>query len=167
MISVAALKAHLNIPHTLHDTYLADLEAAAVEVAEQHFGYLGAAEEVTEYVRGTGIADLYLSDPAAATPVPTVTAAQYPGDAGDAATDFVARGNRLVRTAGGVWSRGYEYAVTYTRGYAPGAQPERAHHAVRMLVAHWYASRTPVSDANASKMPHTLDELLPIRPVVA
>jgi hypothetical protein len=172
MVSVAELKTQLNIPHTLHDTYLAALEAAAVEVAEQHFGYLGTAEEVTEMRRGLGTDTLILSDAPVIESVDedypdvVVTGALAPGGTTSSVTDFVVRGKLLLRTSG-VWSRGHEFAVTYMRGYLPGAQPERAHHAVRVLVAHWYMNRTPVSNANASKMPHTLDALLPSNPVIA
>jgi hypothetical protein len=170
MVSVAELKLQLNIPHTLHDTYLAVLEAAAVEVAAQHFGYLGKREEVTETLRGLGTDTLILTDAPVVEdedyPDIIVTGALAPGGSTSSITDYVVRGKLLVRTTG-VWSRGHEFAVTYLRGYLPGAQPQRAHHAVRVLVAHWYTTRTPVSSANVSNIPHTLDDLLPSNPVIA
>lgn len=151
MLSVAYLKKHLRLEHTTaDDMYLADLEAAAVSLIEEYEGvHYGAAGSVTEHVRGTGTPDLFLA--AAPTAVTSVHEASYPGETPTeiATADddgFLVRGARLVRAGGYVWERGYEYTVVYTRGYAPGAAPERVYQAVREIVTHWYVNDTAAGE---------------------
>lgn len=168
MISVASLKAHLRVTHTADDVYIAELEEAAVGFVERWTGdFYGPEEEVTEIVPGTGLRALWLAQAPAGSPVVvTIDETSYPGATATAIADvdddgFEVRSRKLVRKGGGGWVRGYEYEVTYTRGYAEGAQPEPVRHAVKMLVAHWYHSRTPVAAATvAANVPLTVSSLL-------
>lgn len=174
MISVAEMKKHLNIEHiTADDAYLADLEATAVAVVERWTGktYPASAER-TQYVRGLGIDSIWLaheptlSDPIVAEDM-TVTERSAPGGEGTVLTvaeDFVVRGTALVRV-GGYWTAGYEYEVTYTSGYGPGAEPEDVRGAVRDMVALWYTNRTPSEERELAS--RALLASLPSSPVFA
>lgn len=164
MLSVADLKAHLRVTHSHDDAYIADLEEVAVaHVVRRTSDFYGPREEVTEIVAGSGSRTLWLAHAPVvgeSTPV-TVGEVALPGDEPSALDDFEVRGRTLVRTGGGYWTRGYEYAVTYTRGYAEGGEPENVRHAVRLLVAHWYSNRAPVVVGTvAAKIPDTVEALL-------
>lgn len=164
MIPLADLKAHLRVTHTHDDGYIAELEEAAVAHVSRYTGrYFGQQSETTEHVLGSGTDVLWLSaEPVvgAQTPV-TVAERSVPGITPTQVDDFEVRGRKLLRTGGGVWARGWGYAVTYTRGYAEGAEPENVRHAVKMLVAHWYTNRTSaVTATNALRVPDGVRDLL-------
>lgn len=174
MISVASLKKHLRIEHiTTDDAYLADLEAAAVAFVERETGrYFGSVGARTEYVTGLGTDTMWLREsPILSTPIVagdmTVLERADPGDPGTAivvATDFVVRGSRLVRIDD-VWTRGYEYQVTYNAGNAAGAVGEEIQNAVRSLVALWYTHRTQSEERTAGEQ--AIKATLPFNPVLA
>lgn len=159
MISLAKLKAALRITASTDDGYLVDLEVQAVSFVERETGrYFGAVASVTEYLIGGGTDTLFLSEAPAAPPT-TVTERTYPG--GDATTitaadadGYVLRGTmKLVRKGGGIWARGYEYEVTYDRGYAAEAEPGEIRMLVTDLVAYWYEERVPVASLGSGAEP--------------
>jgi hypothetical protein len=170
MINLPELKSHLRIAasNTNDDAYLTQLEKAAVDFVEKRTGrYWGevSTDNITEIVYGTGTPHLWMADPP--TTIPTsITEQAYPGATQTTITNtdtdgYVLRGTRLVRKGGGVWTQGYEYDVTYTRGYTPGSEPDAIRHAVRMLVAHWYEHRTPLTEANMSTpVPLAIESLM-------
>lgn len=150
MISIPELKAALRLTTDADNGYLADLEAAAVDVVQNETNrYFGPVGPATEYLEGGGTRDLFLSEPPASLPA-TVSERAYP--AGTATTitaadsdGYVLRGTmKLVRKAGLVWTFGYEYEVTYSRGYADSSEPADIRQAVTQLVSHWYEHRLPV-----------------------
>lgn len=175
MLNVAYLKKHLKIEHiTADDTYLADLEAAAVSAVEEYEGtHYGTAGEITHYLPGSGTTDLWLPEAPNGTDLAgedpgvsiIVHEAAYPGDDLTelvAADDdgYLVRGSKLVRKGGYLWSRGYEYTVRYNRGGLPGTAPERVQQAVRMLVARWYSHRTGISEVGSIKPDDEVGRLL-------
>ncbi|HEX6939367.1 MAG TPA: hypothetical protein VF158_08140, partial [Longimicrobiales bacterium] len=125
--------------------------------------YWGAAQEATAVLIGDGTADLWLPDHASA--VSAVVERAYDGGTETplAGADYALRkppgathGLRLVRRGGSVWTYGYEYVVTYTRGYtetAPAsgdspadvAAPDDIRQAVTGLVTLWFEQAIPVA----------------------
>jgi hypothetical protein len=123
---------------------VAALEKAAVAYVEtQTRRYFGPLVAHTEVVRGNGTSALYLSHWAQdALPLDnydliglTVAERQYPGNDPGSIDDYDLRAldgeTVLLRHGGGSWLRGYEYTVTYTRGYLEGEEPAD----IRMVVA--------------------------------
>lgn len=166
MISLADLKLALRIDGTAEDNYLTALEAAAVAAVERWTGRSFAESGArTEYLTGAGIDRLWLAETPAADPALTVTEAAYPGAETTAITaadadGYVIRERTLVRR-GGIWHAGYEYAVTYTAGYAAGEEPADIRQAVMQLVGHWYENREPVVVGTvAAPIPLTVRDLL-------
>lgn len=125
---------------------LEELAAAAVAHAQRSTGrYFGAVEQTTEILTGSGKRRLYLTDLPALVGIPAAydVAVEYgdPGDDLTADTDFELRQAGieawLERTDGGVWSKEYEYHVTYSRGYEDGAEPAD----IRRYVIAWVSQR--------------------------
>lgn len=154
MIDLADLKAALQIPaaFTEHDDYLTALERAAVAYVERKTGwYWGPQQEVEVVLYGSGTRDLWLPDHASAVSR-VVEWSVYGVDIELPAESYALRlepgsthGLRLSRRDGGLWLLGYEYAVTYTRGYAAGEEPADIRQAVIGLVALWFEQRFPVA----------------------
>lgn len=162
MIELDDLRTVLKDPDHAEDEYIRALETAAVAYVEKQTGkYFGTAADATEVVSGTGTADLWLPGPVAS--VTSVAERAFAGDddtAVAAADDdgYVVRGDRLVRKGGGVWARGYEYEVAYSRGAE--AAPADIQEAVRKLVVLWFSRRLPVSDVQVSELPHGIADTL-------
>jgi hypothetical protein len=158
MIPIEQLKAALRIPSSRQseDDYLAELEQEAVARVSQHTGrYYGSADETTEYVDGTDGAFIWLKEEPIVSDAITMTVTERWGvaDTGtviDADDDdgYIVRGRKLYRK-NGVWTRGYEYEITYTRGYTAGEEPADIRKKVIGLVVLWYTTRiaTPERDA--------------------
>ncbi|MFW6331481.1 MAG: hypothetical protein ACOC3J_07135 [Gemmatimonadota bacterium] len=156
MISVADLKTALNIPSatTDHDGYLADLEEAAVAYVQRATGwYIGEEAEATLIVEGGGGGVLWLPEKVSA--VSAVSSQPYEGGDQTAIAEAdddgwalrlppgETHGMRLVRKGGHGWTRGVEYVVTATIGYAAGTGPGMDREDVRALVSHWFENRLP------------------------
>lgn len=120
------------------------LDRAVAWVETQTGRYFGAPLPVTEYLTGTGGADLYLGerpreseDPD--TPLVTVTEQCAPGATPTAVTGFAVRASRydahLRRTDGQRWTLGAEYAVSYQRGYEVDHGPPD----IEQLLLDWVA----------------------------
>lgn len=130
-------------------------EAAVAYVETQTRRYFGPRREVTEIVRGTGTSNLWLTHGAQDFSLTdayvdvmiTVDGRQYAGYSYEASTDFDAwvrdGETALVRHNGGVWTKGYEYRVTYIAGYEEGQEPADIRSVVINLVkASWEARDT-------------------------
>lgn len=167
MVPLDALKRALNIPQgtTEHDDLLTDMEAAAVEYVQRRTGwYIGPSAEVTMVVEGGGGGVLWLPEKVSA--VSAVASQPYEGGDQTAITEAAddgwalrlppgeTHGMRLVRKGGHGWTRGLEYVVTGTMGYAetqvdPGpndvAAPADDRADVTALVSHWFENRLPVA----------------------
>ena len=138
MIGLEELKDYLGITDadTSEDAVLVELEANALAFIETQTGrYFGPPAEYEEIVEGIGVRRLWLSD------VPIVS--DYQEDlvevlerryAGADETALTIDTDFLVRIAGrtawlartgdtGKWASGYEYTLTYYRGYEPGSEP--------------------------------------------
>ena len=162
MIDLPVLKAALNIPegYTEHDDYLVALEAAAVSYVQRRTGwYWGPEQEVEITLCGSGTRDLWLPDHASEVSR-VVEWSVYGVDNELPAESYALRlepgsthGLRLSRRDGELWLPGYEYAVTYTRGYEAGTEPEDIRQAVIGLVALWFEVRLPIVMAGMSSAP--------------
>lgn len=159
MVSIAKLRAALEVQEPDELSYLTELEQRAVAHVERETGhYFGPLQEITEYIPGTGTKNLWLSDlPVVGEETPLSVADVDEGD-------YVVRGRKLVRSI--AWTHGTEYAVTYTRGYPSSAEepgqetPEDDIHApaeirgvVEWLVAYWYEERLPAAAVEMEPLP--------------
>lgn len=127
---------------------LVALEAGAVAFVETQTGrYFGLPETVTEYVTGRGTARLYLRDhptPEDGEYEPVVAVDERTTPGGDP-TEYVQgadfelrvadREFALIRYAGEVWTAGYEFGLTYRRGYPAGEEPADIRQLVLDLVS--------------------------------
>jgi hypothetical protein len=173
MIAIADLETFLGIAAGTDLALLLELESASVEwFGAQTDRYFGAAAETTQVVEGNGQRDLYLAEvPDPAEDIEVIEQA-YPGDDTEEVTasdedGFVVRDQHLARKGGYVWSLGYEYLVTYTRGYvetAPAvagvtpadiAAPDAVRQAVKQIVAFWYNAGEP-GDGASQKTSETM-----------
>lgn len=168
MIELAALKAALNIPtgDARFDGLLTEYEAAAVAYVQRRTGwYIGPKIEGAEFVvEGGGGGVLWLPEKASA--VTAVKERAYEGGTETAiATGETngwalrlppgeTHGMRLVRKGGYGWTRGLEYVITATIGYAETvvatgpntvAAPDDDRADVTALVSHWFENRLPVA----------------------
>lgn len=151
MIPIADLRKHLRIPptNTTETAYIADLERAAVAAIENYaHRYFGPIEEVTPVVLdGTGSDTLWLPDIPATGEDLDITVEEWNGTEWVATetADFETDGYALLHKAS-AWALGRRNVrVTYSRGYAPGEEPENVRQAVRKQVADWYENREPRS----------------------
>ena len=168
MITVDALKLHLNIPDamTAHDELLAQLERSAVAFVQDHTGiYLGDDEEEREVLlTGMGRNGMWLPD------VPVdgeVEMYEWSGSAWTLLDEYAAdgwtmNGREIVRGEGYYWTRGYRYKAVYTR---IGEPTEDIRQRVIDLVALWYSHRTP--SAERAEGEQAVRDSLPRAPVIA
>lgn len=180
MIALDDLRDYLGILSDQHgdDALLETLETEAVSIVETGTNIrYSATGTVVEFIRGNGLADLFLSGSPTADPSEVLEATAI-GETGAAVTDWVRRSSRLVRTSGGVWTLDYEYKVTYTGGYAANAEPPVVRNAVKQIVAILYRGRGKEGQHSETTGPtyaYTKDEeaiarvleSLPHRPVFA
>jgi len=116
------------------------VERAIEFVQTQTRRYFGPTQEWTEYLIGSGSRVLRLPE-AAAAPITAIEERPFPGDdpAVIADTDFLQRDvdtiTHLVRKGGVVWTDGYEYAVTFQRGYGVGDGPKDIEQLILDLIA--------------------------------
>lgn len=126
---------------------LREMERAAVAFVETQTGrYFGPRIEHEEIVIGKGTNRLWLLDIAADADLTdpyfdaqiVVEERQYAGGDATLVTDYdtrVVRGEAyLVRHAGCFWTKGYEYVVTYMKGYEQGEEPADIRKVVIALV---------------------------------
>lgn len=139
---------------------LVELEKNAVAfIGTQTRRYFGPIEEYAEVLKGTGTQNLWLTD-IAVDQIPadyydalvvSVVERRYAGNEGTPVLDFEVRVQdgeaRLVRTNGAVWTKDFEYTVTYWRGYAPGDEPAD----IRQLVLDLVTTRWNLRDLEGLK----------------
>lgn len=134
MITLAQLQSAVPAAVGKDSTLLEDMIARALAFVERQTGrYFGAPAETTEYLQGYGSRWLRLNDavvePDSDAELDEVQERCIPG--GDVTllglTDFEVRPSGttsvLVRLGGPAWRIGYEYQVTYTRGFEVGDGP--------------------------------------------
>lgn len=164
MIGITELERFLGISAGTDTVLLCEIEAEAVQWLESEtHRYLEAAASDTKILPGNGKPDLYLLEPI--TSVTSVLRQLYPGATQETITEgdadgFEVRDMHLTRKGGFVWNRGYEYLVTYVRGYtetspaqaditpADIAAPDDIRRAVKGIVAFWYNAGEPSSGAS-------------------
>lgn len=146
MISVAKARASIpGLAPITDDTVVADMIARAVAFVETYTRrYFGLPETVTEFLAGTCRYDLYLSErpqtlDSEAADVAVIERCT-PSSTSAAVTAFQVREcdtyrALLHRIDGAVWGSGYEYAVTYIRGYLVDAGPKDIEQVLLDLVA--------------------------------
>lgn len=169
-VTVAQMKEHLRIDSDTEDSYLAALIPAARVTIEQETNRAFLSQTLR----------LRLDTPPSArelilprAPLQAVTSITYTTTAGDSAAFSGTLDAITEQTPARVRLRdGYEwpsdvaqragaFAITYTAG-APNvaALDPRIIHAVRFLVAHWYAHREPVNVGNiVNPLPRAIDAL--------
>jgi len=107
-------------------------DAALAFIQTQTRRYFGPIASTTDILAGSGTRSLWLPESAVVAEPLTITVQEFahPGASPtaiveDASDGFQLRGARLIRLGGsGLWTRGYEYAVTYSRGYEENAGPK-------------------------------------------
>jgi len=133
MLSVPRVRLEVTAAATTDGVVLADMIGRAVEfIQSQTRRYFGPVTETTEYLSGNGSRTLRLSEPAvitdSASEVNEVLERLYAGADPTTITDFEIREGAntsyLVRLDGSVWTFGYEYQVTYSRGYVVDEGPK-------------------------------------------
>lgn len=131
---------------TSEDSLLLDLIQRSWAIVEQAIGWsFSAADTFVETVEADGTGTLWLSRNPTADPTEVLEMPQV-GDAGEAITaaasdGWVRDGVRLLRKAGGVWTRGYRYQVTYSAGYEAGTEPPEVVQAVLGITGILYRGR--------------------------
>lgn len=167
MISIEELRLACRITGSSRDGELLEIEQEAVAYVQKTTGrFFGDSESVTEYIEGDDRQSLWLAEVPATVPT-TVIEHTWPGDTGTTITQtasdgYILRGARtarLIRKAGLAWSRGLEYEVTYTRGFATGEEPADIRRAVKQLVVWWFERRIPMTRAGEmalGELPHHL-----------
>jgi len=161
MILIDDLETFLGIADGTDTALLIAIEEEAVAWFEKQTGrFFGAEEAVTEIVLGGGESDLYLTEEPGGTvsvieqayfgaTQETITAANDDG--------WEVRDQHLARKGGYVWQLGYEYLVTYTRGYTEDAAavadvspadidaPADVQRAIKGIISFWYNGGDPAS----------------------
>jgi hypothetical protein len=162
MIRLADLEAFLGESPASAPALLLELEAAAVDwFTQQTDRYWGEAAETTVLLEGNGQRDLYLPETPDAAEDILVVERSYPGDTetiiDSLETDgYELRDSHLARKGGYVWGLGYEYLVTFVRGYelvdeGPPKDilaPDAVRQAVKQIVAFWYHGGEPAEGAS-------------------
>jgi hypothetical protein len=149
MIGIARLRGLVGVEGTDDDAVLSDLLAQAIETVEGECGrYFREPQEVEHVLVGYGVRDsALLPDAPVAGDTITVTEQEYPGATPTAlaeGVDYDVRVNGrfacLARRDRGVWKRGWEYVVVYTRGFDFDALPRDVESVIVSMIARRYAS---------------------------
>ena len=104
------------------------------------------------------------------TPIRSVESVEYDDKSGQAVTLDPSEYRLVLKNASAKiepvndWPAGVEpgsVRVRYTTGFQPAEIPAQAVHAIRMLVAHWYAMREPViTGGRTYEVPMAVDALV-------
>ena len=126
---------------------IAELERGAVAFVQTQTGkYYGPREDYEDFRRGNGTCYLYLFHEAQDADLADayldtdliVWERPYAGGERTLVTDYDVRLQEgetvLVRHSNRLWTRGYEYVIGYTRGYAEGEEPADIRKVVLSLV---------------------------------
>ena len=136
MIALSDLESQMGLDAGEDIERLIALEKAAVAfVQTTTHQYFGPEEATTVYLKGDGtrhlwLPDLPLVDAGGSWDAVEVTEREYPGatdtdlvEDDDFTTRITGRAAYLARLGGYLWINGYEYEVTYSRGYPTNAEP--------------------------------------------
>jgi hypothetical protein len=149
LIALAETKTWLGVSGSDDDALLTALIARVVAFLQVQTGrYFGESDSHTEYLPGTGTADLWLNEPA--DDITSVHERSYAGETWSEITEgdddgFELRGRRLLRKGWASWSRDREYRVIYEFGYATG--PEDVRQLALDLVSLKYSEHDTASEA--------------------
>jgi len=145
MFTVGELRTWLEEPDANADV-LTKLEAAAVKAVELWTGRsFSASAERVDYLPGNGTNTLFLKyGPVSA--VTEVVESAYVGATavtvtGATESGWVFQDGKLLRKGGYAWWADSSYRVTYTAGYAAGAEPADVRQAVLDLVGAGFRAR--------------------------
>lgn len=174
MNSLADLKLHLKVDPdiTADDSLILQMQEAAVAYLQDQTGrYFGELGEITEVVSTNGWGPVVLQVAPEAdsiyTPVTVERRALMSGDweTVDSA-DYEIDGNRLYPRVW--WEPGARLLrITYTGGYAEGAEPADVQQAVRELVAKMYRYRSPTVEGSIEELPFGVRDVILAHRVVA
>lgn len=133
---------------------LQELEAEAVASVERLTDrYFGPPQLVEQFIIGNGSGRLWLRDHVAVDPdyVELLVSVDESSEVGGTTValsqdiDYVLRQTDreafIVRSGGDVWTRDYEYGVTYYRGYLEGEEPKDIRGLVTDLIALKWSQR--------------------------
>lgn len=176
-LSVAEVKAHLNVTHTEDDSLLSDYIDAATKLLQDRCQRCFVEE--TRKLAMNGFADTrYVHDRVIyppRSPVNSVSSIAYVNTAGTTTTlpssDYIVSTHdkpcRISEAYGATWPATYGVANDVTVTYLTGSStttsgvPANVKQALRMLVAHWYRNRESALVGTASvEMTWALDALL-------
>lgn len=171
-LSLAEAKAHLRVDSNAEDSYIAALIAAARASIEHETGRALVTQTLRVRLDRVPYFDRELRIPRA--PLAGVSAFTYIDTAGatqtfDAANytvDTVSTPGRIVLVEGASWPADVArqpgaVRIQYTAGCAPGAVDPRAVHAIRFIIAWWYAQREAVNVGNiVNILPRAADHLV-------
>lgn len=125
MISLADLKAYVDVSGTTHDAVLTDLEERAVALVERATGrYFGASGSHTYTLEGSGDTSVWVNDTLSA--VTSVSVRDAVGEDWTLldAEDYEQYGSEFLRASGLLWPEGRALVqIVATRGYATDAEP--------------------------------------------
>lgn len=149
MISTDEMLLRLGDDHADTDTDLLEklIEGAHTYVETQTRRSFRGIETFSEVLEGRGTTRLFLHSPFASGVYETLMVWEFsepgatPTEIVEGASDgFEVReskyGTHLIRLGGYVWTDGYEYEITYTRGYVAGEEPADIRDLIAALVAH-------------------------------
>lgn len=151
VVSLADLKAHLNVLHDEDDDLISAYEAAAVSWLDGYNGYLGRCimpQVWEETLDGWGAWPLAFGD------VRTIDQLSYLNTQGETAIlttgDIAISGGSVVTAWGPGGATGIR--IRYTVGM-PETDIPAIRQAIKMTVAHWYRNREAVSDGQFADIP--------------
>ncbi len=148
IITVADLKAHMRVTHTLEDTLISSLRSAAIAWVEEHCNIKLGSYTARGYLSGFYNAYIPIGPVTAITEVKYQTTADkdYTTDLTtlNAANWYTDEISQPARIAFRDYPSVYEYALTrvvvsFTAGYT--TMPEPVLQAIRLLVSHMYDNR--------------------------
>ena len=147
-VSLTEIKKHLRIDHSDEDTLLSSYITAAREQAE-HLTGRAFGERQLKLTTLQGCMQIVLPYP----PLVSVDSVNVGGETASYTLDDVEPAVVILDEDPG----DEPVTITYTTG---SPVPERAKHAIKVLVAHWEQFRTPFINGKVQEVPHTFERLL-------
>lgn len=169
-LSLSDAKTHCRVDTTDDDTYITALITVARKYVERRTKR-ALITQTWEYVMDDFPAHFDVPLP----PLQSVTSITYTDTNGDSQTlassyytvDTYSEPARIVEAVGKDWPSTYDdvnvVKVTFVAGYGDAASDVDVDliHAIKMLVAHWYEFREPVTDVGSvNNIPYSVEALL-------